>query len=206
MCSASGRLVEKKGFGVLVRAIAALRDQGVELQCRIVGEGPQREELERLIEACDISDRVELLGARSNDEVRELMGRSSLFVLACQPDSSGDRDGIPVVLMEAMASGLCAVAGDLPAIRELVIDGETGVMVAPGDVDELVDVLASLASDTGRAKRLGARGRARVSEEFSREVNVMRLLDAFGVAPPSRTMAFERGEAEMPVEARRMSA
>lgn len=202
-----GRLVEKKGLATLVQAIAVLREQGVDLTCQIVGEGPQRRELEALIETLDVSDRVSLLGAKDNDDVRELMGRASLFVLACQPDAAGDRDGIPVVLMEAMATSLCVVAGDLPAIRELVIDGETGVMVAPGDVDELVDVLGSLCADRGRAKRLGERGRSRVREEFSREVNVLRLLEAFGVAPPDKTLAFTRDEMlDAPAESRRMRA
>lgn len=177
-----GRLVEKKGFNVLVRAIAVLREQGVDVTCRIVGDGPQREVLASLIEELDLADRVELHEALPNDLVRELMQQAGLFVLACVEDSRGDRDGIPVVLMEAMATGVCVVSGDLPAIRELVVNGRTGVMVRPGDVDELAGAIASLVREPSRAAQLGLQGREWVRREFSKEENVGRLMKAFGLA------------------------
>jgi glycosyltransferase involved in cell wall biosynthesis len=194
---AVGRLVEKKGFHVLVKAIALLKGAGVPVRCRIVGDGVQHDQLASMIVDLGVADRVELLGARSNEDVRELMQSSGLFVLPCVEDSQGDRDGIPVVLMEAMASGLCVVSGHLPAIAELVENGQTGVMVPPGDVDELADAIETLVREPARAGVLGAAGRRRVREEFSQQVNIARLLDAFGIearpeaAPRAGSLAFE---------------
>jgi len=190
---AVGRLVKKKGFDVLIDAMTKLREAGSNVQCRIVGEGPERAALDTLVRARGVADRVSLMGVKSNDEVRCLMRDADLFVLPCRIDPTGDRDGIPVVLMEAMACGVCAISGDLPAIRELITDGKGGVLVEPGDVDALADALRELAADAGRRTRLGQAGRERVIEEFSLGVNVQRLIAAFsatvtGADPPGRNM------------------
>ncbi|MDY7107620.1 MAG: glycosyltransferase [Planctomycetota bacterium] len=183
-----GRLVPKKGFDVLIDALAQLGDDANGVRCTIVGDGPERGRLEELVDEHQLGDRVELTGAKGNDEIRGLMRRADLFVLPCRVDASGDRDGIPVVLMEAMACGLCAVSGDLPAIRELIIDGEGGVLAEPGDVSALTGALRELIGDSARRDRLAAAGRQRVVEEFSLSVNVQRLLSAF-----SRAMKVRRG-------------
>lgn len=179
---AVGRLVKKKGFDVLIEALEKLGDAAPELECSIVGEGPERAPLERLVRSRGLESRISLLGAKSNAEVRRLMLAADLFVLPCRVDPTGDRDGIPVVLMEAMACGVCAVSGDLPAIRELIADGEGGVLIEPGDVDSLADALRELAGDAARRTRLAETGRQRVVEEFSLGVNVQRLLSAFSAA------------------------
>jgi glycosyltransferase involved in cell wall biosynthesis len=177
-----GRLVEKKGFDVLIEALARVQEYVPVWRCRIVGDGPKREQFQSLIARHHLQDRIELLGARSNDEIRHLMSEADLFVLPCKLDPTGDRDGIPVVLMEAMASGVCAISGDLPAIRELVDLDKTGVMVEPGSIDALTKALRSLLTDADRRRQLAAAGRERVVEEFSLDVNVERLRHAFGRA------------------------
>jgi glycosyltransferase involved in cell wall biosynthesis len=176
-----GRLVEKKGFDVLICAVAALGRRGIDVDCEIVGDGPCRAALEALIRELGVGDRVRLLGAKSNAQVRELMANAGLFVLACKEDSQGDRDGIPVALMEAMASGLCVVSGDLVSIRELVVHEKTGLMVTPGDVDEFAEAIGSLIADPELAGRLSSQGCAWVRHEFSMETNVERLMAAFGI-------------------------
>jgi colanic acid/amylovoran biosynthesis glycosyltransferase len=174
-----GRLVEKKGFDVLVRAIAALGEDAPRIECTIVGSGRERERLESLIRALKVEDRVQLAGEKENGEVRSLMRASDLFVLPCRIDPGGDRDGIPVVLMEAMACGVCAVSGDLPAIGELISDEKTGVLVKGDSVESLAVALRRLIGNAQLRQRLGEAGRQRVIEEFSLGVNVQRLLAAF---------------------------
>jgi len=149
-----------------------------------------------------VADRVDFAGAKSNAEVRELMGQAAVFVLPCQQAADGDRDGIPVVLMEAMARNVCVVSGDLETIRELVADNVAGVMVRPGGVDELSDVLVRLSRDAALRRRLAAAGRVRVAEEFSLETNLDRLLAAFARASePSRDGSTEKSTPSSPGDA-----
>ena len=98
-----------------------------------IGDGPDRAALERQIAEADLSDRVELLGQRPRDEVIELLGSSDVLVAPSVPTRGGKREGIPVVLMEAMSAGLPVVASALSGIPELVADGVTGLIVPPGD-------------------------------------------------------------------------
>ncbi len=178
---AVGRLVEKKGFDVLIDAlgdIARAGGGGVRVRARIAGSGEEWENLRRLIAEQPEGASVELLGDTPNDRVMELMGEADLFVIPCRVAGSGDRDGIPVVLMEAMARGRCVVSGDLETIRELVRDGVTGVMVSPGDRAALARALTDLALDRDRVDELGRAGRARVEEEFDLRVNARRIIRA----------------------------
>ncbi len=171
-----GRLVRKKGFDLLIDAMAACSS---DTRLTIVGDGPERSALQTQIEASRLTDRVELVGAKANHEVRAMMQRASGFVLPCRVAEDGDRDGIPVVLMEAMASGLAVISGDIVTIRELVEHDATGLMVAPGSVDELTAAVDRLQADTGLAQRLALAGRQRVVDEFSQSANLERLCGAF---------------------------
>lgn len=177
-----GRLVEKKGFDVLVRAAGDLAGPGgVPVRVRIAGGGEQLGELKALIAQLPAFARVELLGDTDNDRVMELMAEVDVFALPCRVAQSGDRDGIPVVLMEAMARGRCVISGDLETIRELVRDGETGVMIPPGDQKALVEAIAGLARDRDRVDGLGRAARVRVEEEFDLMVNAGRIVEAMRV-------------------------
>ena len=176
---AVGRLVRKKGFDTLIHALAELQERSIEVSCDIVGSGSEQEALWALVVKFGLEDRVQLTGAMSNLKVRRLMGDIDLFVLPCRITQDGDRDGIPVVLMEAMAAGVCVISGDLPAIRELVRDGETGVLVPPGDSMGLAQAIRDLLLQPERRRVLGLAGRAWVQQEFSEEVNVRRLMEAF---------------------------
>ena len=108
-----------------------------------------------------------------------MMQRAQACVLPCRVAEDGDRDGIPVVLMEAMASGLAVISGDLPTIRELVEHGRTGLMVEPGQVNDLAHALTRLGGDPALSASLAEAGRQRVVEEFSLPVNLARLCKAF---------------------------
>ena len=136
-----------------------------------------RAELEERSASLPSSVRVDFLGETANERVMELMACADLFVLPCAVTQSGDRDGIPVVLMEAMACGRCVVSGDLETIRELVEHEISGIMVPPGDAVALEKVLGELAVDPARRDALGRRARQRVEEEFDLTLNAKRLGD-----------------------------
>ena len=174
-----GRLVPKKGFDLLLEALSRLRSAGRAFRAVIGGDGPEAAALKALRDARGLSDAVELPGALSNADVRRLLGEADVFVLPCRVDASGDKDGIPVVLMEAMACGVSCISGDLPAIRELIRDGESGRLVPPGDADALTSALEQLLGHDHVSVAFGKAGRCRVLAEFSTEVNTSRLLSAF---------------------------
>lgn len=175
---AVGRLVEKKGFDVLIAAAGDMaRSDGPPIRVRIAGDGEEAERLRAQVESLPSGAAVELLGDMPNSEVMALMADADVFVIPCRVASSGDRDGIPVVLMEAMALGRCVVSGDIETIRELVEDGVTGIMVPPGNKDRLVRVLTELASDRDLVDTLGRAGRRRVEQEFDLAVNAQRIFD-----------------------------
>jgi glycosyltransferase involved in cell wall biosynthesis len=173
-----GRLVPKKGFDVLLDALA-LFPAAQRPRVTIVGDGPERTNLQRLADSLGLDSHVHFCGWLPNDQVKNLLRRSTMCVLPCRVDSDGDRDGIPVALMEAMAEGVPVITGDLPAIRELIQNGENGILLPPDDVFGLADAIRELSSRPGLRERLGRAGRERVQEEFALDTNLDRLLNAF---------------------------
>lgn len=179
------RLVDKKGVDTAIRAMACLERPA---RLTIAGDGPERARLEALIEELGCKERVRLLGAVDNETVRRLMQEEShVFVLPCRTDRAGDRDGLPVVLIEAMASGLPVVSGDLPAIRELVEHDVNGILVPPDDPQSLAAALTRL--DSKRREALGRAARATVEREFSLHASVEQLLAEFTGTGETRSAA-----------------
>ena len=170
------RLVEKKGVDTLVRALADAGERHrIDWRLTVAGDGPQREELRQLAQSLGCASRVQWLGAVDNGRVPSLMSAADVFAMPCRVDRNGDRDGIPVAMIEAMACGVPVVAGDLPAVRELVRHDETGWLVDGTAPAQTADALARLANDPSERRRLGDAGRRRVVEEFSLAANVDRL-------------------------------
>jgi glycosyltransferase involved in cell wall biosynthesis len=153
-----GRLVPDKGQSVLLDALALMED-GI-AQVTFVGNGPSREALERRVAQLGLADRVRLTGGVGQDEIPGFYADADVF---CLPSFA---EGIPVVLMEAMATGLPVVTTKIMGIPELVLDGESGVLVSPGRAEALADALTELALDEGRRKAMGKAGRARVESIF----------------------------------------
>jgi glycosyltransferase involved in cell wall biosynthesis len=177
------RLVEKKGVDMLIRALALFGEQTKRpWRLTVAGDGPERERLQTLARELGCGDSINWLGPVGNERVRELLSSScDLFVLACREDRSGDRDGIPVVLMEAMACGVPVVSGDLPAIRELIRSGHSGILLDVNRPEPLAAELASLVSNSDLRRQLATGGRERVEEEFSLRRTIDRLTRRFAV-------------------------
>lgn len=171
-----GRLVEKKGMDVLIRSAGVIaKNGGPQIRVRIAGDGPQMDELKALVDVLPDGADVELLGETDNDTVMQLMSEADVFALPCRVARSGDRDGIPVVLMEAMARGRCVISGDLETIRELVEHQVSGIMIPPGDEVVLTEQLIALAQDRDRVDTLGMNARRRIEEEFDLTLNAERI-------------------------------
>lgn len=173
------RLVRKKGIDTLVRAIAEVDRPAHRLRLEVMGEGPEAASLKRLADQLDVASRITWHGSVDSEAVRQAMMRADVFMLPCREDERGDRDGIPVVLMEAMACGVPTVSGDLPAIRELIDHERTGLLIDGNDPASAATALKRLIEDEPGRRRLGESGRQRVVEEFDLTVNVQRLESAF---------------------------
>lgn len=182
---AVGRLVETKGFHVLVEACARLRQEGVAFSCRIVGEGPEGDRLQKMVVDRRLEDRVELLGQLQPEALLPYFQSADLLAMpACVRNN--DQDGIPTVLIEALAMEIPVVATRVSGIPELVRDGETGLLVNPDDPEALAAVLARVLADGPLARRLAAAGRDLVVSEFNLQRSAARLLDLFREAIDSR--------------------
>lgn len=172
---AVGRLIEKKGLADLVRACALLRGRGCSFRCTIVGKGPLEAELRALVRALGVEDVVELAGPQPREQLLELYRRASVFAAPCIVGSDGNRDGLPTVLVEAMALGVPVVSTDVTGIPELVEDGRTGLLVPQRAPEALADAIGRLLDDRPGAARLAAAARTRVERDFDLHVNVAQL-------------------------------
>jgi colanic acid/amylovoran biosynthesis glycosyltransferase len=175
---AVGRLVEKKGFGDLVEACALLAGRGVAFECDIIGTGPLEPPLQALILARRLQEHVHLLGPRPRSEVVALVRDASAFAAPCVVAADGDRDGLPTVLVEAMALGTPCVSTDVTGIPELLGD-DCGIVVPQRDPASLAAALERLLSDNAVRVRVATRARARVEADFDIRCTAARLRTIF---------------------------
>jgi len=181
----SGRLVEKKGFGYLIEACAELAARGVAFRCTIAGSGPLEAPLRTQVSLSGLDDVVTLTGEPLSQEgLPDFMRTGAVYCLPCVEASDGDVDGLPQMLMEAMACGLPAVSTDLVGIPDL-IDETCGVLVAPNDSKALADALEALLGDPARRAALARAGRARVEACFNLADALDPLIARFRAELPS---------------------
>ena len=174
-----GRLVEQKGFDRLLRACAALAAVGHRFRCEIAGEGPLRPELERLAAERGLVDRVVFLGQLNQEQLVERYAAADVFALLCVPASDEDRDGIPNTMIEAMAMQLPCVSTRFSGVPELVVDGETGLLVEVDDEPAAVGALAALLREPELRWRMGQAGRRRVADSFTIDASAANLARVF---------------------------
>lgn len=179
---AVGRLVEKKGFHILIEAMRLLRQEGRDVTCRIVGGGEEEANLTAQIAASGLQHVVELLGPKPQSEVIQLVRDAAVMACPCVVGRDGNRDGLPTVLIEAMALGTPCVATGVTGIPELVRDGETGLCIPEGDPEALATALARLLDDPRLRQTLSGAGRTLVEDCFDLKANAARLRTVFTMA------------------------
>lgn len=179
---AVGRLDPIKGFRHLIDACAALRRRDVKFHCVVIGEGPLRSELQRQITRLGVGDSVELMGAQNQHEVRSALQRAAVFVAPATVAESGDRDGIPVALMEAMAAGVPVVSTAVSGIPELIEHECSGLLANAADADDLACCIQRILADSRLATSLAANARRKVEDEFSLSNQVQRLYQHFAAS------------------------
>lgn len=171
-----GTLHEVKGQAYLIEACADLHKKGIDFACHFVGDGPDRASLTGLAEQAGILAKVHFHGQQKRERIAQLLQEADVLVAPSVPTRDGRREGIPVVLIEAMSSGVPVIASDLSGIPELVVDGQTGLLTPPGDVAALTRALERYHQDSALRQRLGRSGRNKVSEEFDLYKNAARLI------------------------------
>lgn len=183
---AIGRLIEKKGFHHLIDACAQLSSAGMPFRCVIVGEGPNEAALTRQIAERELENQVTLIGAQPEEQILELMQQASMMVLPCVVSASGDRDGLPTVLLEALAAGLPAISTDVAGIPEIIEHRSSGLLVQPEDPASLADAMTELLTSPELSLTLARGGRAKAERDFDVKKNVGVLRNLFGAAPTER--------------------
>ncbi len=180
----TGSLHAVKGQRVLLSACRRLRDEGHDFVCHFAGDGPDRRELEAFAEEAGLASRVRFHGQLTQAALRALLDDADVVAAPSVPTTCGRREGIPVALMEALGSGIAAVASRLSGIPELVRHEETGLLIPPGDDGALAAALARLATDSTLRHRLARQGRDLVHQEFDLHQNATTLAAEF--SPASR--------------------
>ena len=170
-----GRLHPIKGFDTLIEALALVHKKGIRFRCRLIGDGPLRAELQALVHSHGLQDHIELLGALPQEVVRASLEEAAVFALPCQVAADGGRDGIPVALMEAMASGCAVVSCRTSGIPELIGDGEHGLLVPERDPPALASALQRLLGDAALRRRLAGAARQRVEQDFDARQEARKL-------------------------------
>lgn len=178
---AVGRLVEKKGFDVLVDACALLLQAGTPIPCEIIGSGPEEAALRAQIERCGVGEWVTLRGPQPQHVVKRAVQNGAAFVAPCVVGSDGNRDGLPTVLLEAMALGTPVISTDVTGIPEIVEHEKTGLMVGQHDAEALAQAMLRLVDDAALREQLAVAARGRIEADFDihRNSGLIRTLYAF---------------------------
>jgi glycosyltransferase involved in cell wall biosynthesis len=172
---AVGRLVEKKGFAILVETAARLRAGGMHLRVSIVGDGEHRALLTAQICELGLEDTVQLFGALPQNDVSAVVAGADVFVAPCIVALDGNADGLPTVILEAMALGVPCIGTDVTGLPEVIRDGDTGVLCGSGSVDELHNALLRVTAPGFDAAGITSRARRLVETEFDSTAQARQL-------------------------------
>lgn len=161
-----GRLVEKKGFDVLLRALSLLRDRGVTFRATIVGDGEERSAIESLVRELSLNDRVVLAGALDQEAVRAEMARATIFCQPCRVGEDGNQDALPTSLLESIASGLPCISTPVGGVPEILDEGRVGVIVPENDPGATANAIEGLLGDRKRRSEFALAGRRHAERTF----------------------------------------
>ena len=176
-----GRLVEKKGFPILISACAQLRKRGVSFKCVIVGQGEQEAELREIIRNLDLHEHVELAGPKPQVEVIKLIKQASVFAAPFVVGKDGNRDGLPTVLLESMALGTPCVSTDVTGVPEVLIDKVTGLLVPQNNAIALADAIEKLLNNPELRVEYAIQARQLIESNFDIHKNAADLRNLFQV-------------------------
>jgi glycosyltransferase involved in cell wall biosynthesis len=184
-----GRLVEKKGFGDLLEACALVAGTGHRFRLDVVGDGPLRADLERRVTELGLAGTVRFVGEQDSAAVLARLGAADAFVLTPWVLPDGDRDGVPNVVVEALACGLPVVATDVGGVADAVTHDVDGLLAPPRDVPAVAASLTRVLTDAASRRRLGAAARQRAEADFDVDAAAAALVDVFGLrkAPSVRS-------------------
>jgi glycosyltransferase involved in cell wall biosynthesis len=189
---AVGRLVEKKGFGDLISACDLLRYQGVDFHCSIVGTGELEQELRAQIAERLLGKYVEMVGALPQQKVKCLLRSAAVFAAPCVVGQDGNKDGLPTVLLEAMAMGTPCVSTSVTGIPEALVHNRTGLLLEPGNVKGLADSIKRLLDDNELRETMATNARRNIEARFDIERNTIEMRGVFhAVARQNRSQALE---------------
>jgi glycosyltransferase involved in cell wall biosynthesis len=172
-----GRLVDKKGFDVLLDAFAAIAHQHPDARCVVVGDGDCRGALEAQAVELGVSDRVTFTGAQPQHVVAEWLRRAHVMVAPCRVGPDGNQDALPTVLLEALGAGLPAVSTPVAGIPEIIDDGDDGLIVPSDDVSATVDAVNSLLTSPARWRAMSLAGPRKLADRFDRTQTIEQLVD-----------------------------
>lgn len=174
-----GRFVEKKGFIYLIKACKVLKDKGIDFKCTIFGDGPLRKRLYKEVRELGLKEQIDFTGSINRADLIRLLGKSDIFVLPSVVTDDGDRDGIPVTLMEAMSCGKAVISTNISGIPELVTSGENGILVPQRDITALATAIETLIRNVEKRYNLGIRARNRIRESFNIRKNTSVIAELF---------------------------
>ncbi|MDQ7785547.1 MAG: glycosyltransferase [Desulfomonilaceae bacterium] len=176
---ALGRFVGKKGYDYLLRACKLLGDSGLDVHLTLAGAGPREKRLKDLSNRLGISERVSFPGFVQYDRISSLFRDADVFVMPSVIDSSGDRDGIPTVIMEALLHRVPVIATNVSGISEVIQDGSTGLLIPEKDASAIASAVKRMVEDRNRALLTAELGKERVLEQFNPEKNHRRVFDLY---------------------------
>ena len=174
-----GRMVEKKGFDTLIDACEILKTKGYAFFLEIAGSGPLYDELNSRIKTKNLTGKIRLIGALPHDCIPEWLKKKDMFVLPCKRDKYGDMDGIPVVLMEAMALGVPVISSKISGIPELITDGISGLLTDENDAKAVADAIVKIITDRRLRNAVIRNAIQKVNDEFELSINTIRLSNLF---------------------------
>ena len=174
-----GRLIQKKGFEYLIKACKVLDERERAFQCIIIGEGEERDALEKMVVQSSLGGKVTFLGAQPQSEVKRILQKTSVFVLPCIVGDDGNRDGLPTVLLEAMALGTPVISTRITGIPEIITHGKNGLLVEEKDAAALAEAIETVLESPSIQKKFVRSAIVKTQKDFNITENVRTLRGYF---------------------------